>query len=88
MNGDMYNLYIDTEGEQQRALVGNIKDLRSVKVKDIGGIPIERLQAHYEIQRNRAGKKDSGFPDHFMGFPEASDVPLPPDTVTVVEVSD
>lgn len=85
MNGDMYNLYIDTEGEQQKALVGNVKDLRSIKVKDIGGIPIEKLQAHYEIQRNRAGKKDNGFPDRFMGFPEESRVPLPPGTVKVFE---
>lgn len=88
MDGEMFNLYIDTEGEQQKALVGNIKDLQSIKVKEIGGVPIEKLQAQYEAQRDRAGAMDNGFPDYIVGFPEESSVPLPPDTVKVYKVSD
>lgn len=87
MKGEMYNFYLDTEGEKQTSLVGNINDLRSIKVKEIGGVPIEKLQAHYEIQRDRAGKMDGGFPDHVVGFPQKSSVPLPPHTVKMYKVS-
>lgn len=83
MKGELYNIYTDTEGEQQTTLLGNVKDLRSIKVKEIGGIPIEKLQAHYEIQRNRAGKKDGGLPDRIVGFPDQTPLQLPPDTVKV-----
>lgn len=83
MKGDLYNLYQDTHGEQQTALLGNVKDLRTIKVKEIAGVPIEKLQAHYEIQRNRAGKKDGGMPDRIVGFPDQTRVPLPPGTVNV-----
>ena len=88
MKGEMLNMYTDEQGEQQTALVGNIYDLRSKKIKEIGGVPIEKIQAHYEIQRDRAGRKDRGFPDRVVGFPEQSTVPLPPDTVKVYEVRD
>ena len=84
--GDLYNMYLDTEGEQQRSLVGNMKDLRSIKVKEIAGIPIEKLQAQYEIQRDRAGKRDGGMPDRIVGFPDTTPVPLPPGTVKVYKV--
>ena len=86
MKGELYNIYTDTEGEQQTTLLGNVKDLRSIKVKEIGGIPIEKLQAHYEIQRNRAGKKDGGLPDRIVGFPDQTPLQLPPDTVKVYKV--
>ena len=86
MKGDLYNFYTDTEGEQQTSLLGNVQDLRSIKVKEIAGIPIEKLQAHYDIQRNRAGKKDAGMPDHMIGFPDQTPVPLPPGTVNVYKV--
>ena len=87
LKGDLYNIYTDTHGEQQTSLLGNVKDLRQVKVKEIGGIPIEKLQAHYEIQRNRSGKKDAGLPDTVIGFPDIkSRVPLPPGTVNVYKV--
>lgn len=88
LKGELYNIYTDTQGEQQTRLLGNVSDLRRVKVKEIGGIPIEKLQAHYEIQRNRAGKKDPGMPDTIIGFPDQTRVPLPPDTVRVYKVSD
>lgn len=83
MKGDLYNFYTDTEGEQQTSLLGNVQDLRSIKVKEIAGIPIEKLQAHYDIQRNRAGKMDAGMPDRMIGFPDQTPVPLPPGTVNV-----
>ena len=86
MKGELYNIYTDDKGEQQTSLLGNVKDLRSIKVKEIGGIPIEKLQAHYEIQRNRAGKKDSGLPNRIVGFPDQTPVHLPPDTVKVYKV--
>lgn len=86
MKGDLYNIYTDTEGEQQTSLLGNVQDLRSIKVKEIAGIPIEKLQAHYDIQRNRAGKKDAGMPDRMIGFPDQTPVPLPPGTVNVYKV--
>lgn len=87
MKGEMLNMYTDEQGEQQTALVGNIYDLRSLKIKEIGGVPIEKIQAHYEIQRDRAGRKDRGFPDRVMGFPEQSSLRLPPDTVKVYKVN-
>lgn len=86
MKGDLYNIYTDTEGEQQTSLLGNVQDLRSIKVKEIAGIPIEKLQAHYDIQRNRAGKMDAGMPDRMIGFPDQTAVPLPPGTVNVYKV--
>ncbi len=86
MKGDLYNFYTDSEGEQQTSLLGNVQDLRSIKVKEIAGIPIEKLQAHYDIQRNRAGKKDAGMPDRMIGFPDQTPVPLPPGTVNVYKV--
>lgn len=88
MKGEMLNMYTDEQGEQQTALVGNIYDLRSKKIKEIGGVPIEKIQAHYEIQRDRAGRKDRGFPDRVVGFPEQSTLRLPPDTVKVYKVRD
>lgn len=88
MKGEMLNMYTDEQGEQQTALVGNIYDLRSLKIKEIGGVPIEKIQAHYEIQRDRAGRKDRGFPDRVVGFPEKSNLRLPPDTVRVYKVRD
>ena len=86
LKGELYNIYTDTQGEQQTRLLGNVSDLRSVRVKEIGGIPIEQLQAQYEIQRDRAGKMDFGMPDIIVGFPDDTPVPLPPDTVRVYEV--
>ena len=88
MEGEMRNIYTDEQGEQQTASVGNIYQLRSKKIKEIGGVPIEKIQAHYEIQRDRAGRKDRGFPDRVVGFPEQSTVRLPPDTVKVYKVGD
>lgn len=82
MQGELYTIYMDDKGEQQTSLLGNVKDLRSIKVKEIGGIPIEKLQAHYEIQRNRAGKKDGGLPDRIVGFPDKTNREMPPDSIT------
>lgn len=79
-------MYTDTNNEQQTSLLGNVADLRSIKVKDIGGIPIETLQAHYAIQRDRQGKKDDGMPNSIIGFPDDRQVQLPPDTVKVYTV--
>lgn len=84
--GDLFNMYTDTNGAQQSMLLGNVADLRTVKVKEIGGIPIEKLQAHYEVQRDWQGRKDSGMPSSIVGFPDDRQLPLPPDTVKVYTV--
>ena len=81
-------MYTDTSGQQQSTLLGNVADLRTVKVKEVGGIPIEKLQAHYDIQRDRQGRKDSGMPSSIVGFPDERQIPLPPDTVKVYAVSE
>ena len=83
MDGDMYNIYTDESGEQQSKRMGNMGDLRTIKVKEVGGIPIEKLQAHYDIQRDRAGKKDTGMPNFILGFPDDRQVPIPKSAITV-----
>lgn len=83
MDGDMYNIYTDESGEQQSKLMGNMGDLRTIKVKEVGGVPIEKLQAHYDIQRDRAGKKDTGMPNFILGFPDDRQVPIPTSAITV-----
>ena len=79
-------MYTDTSGEQQSVLLGNVADLRTVKVKEVGGIPIEKLQAHYEHQRNQRGKRDRGMPSSIVGFPDDRQIELPPNAVKVYEV--
>ena len=88
MKGELYNIYTDDQGEQKKKRLGNLKELRSIKVKEIGGIPIEKLQAHYEIQRNRAGKKDEGLPDRILGFPDKLKTrrEMPPDSLMFSKV--
>jgi len=83
--GDLFNMYTDTSGEQQSVLLGNVADLRTVKVKEVGGIPIEKLQAHYEHQRNQNGKRDTGMPSSIVGFPDDRQIELPPNAVKVYE---
>lgn len=79
-------MYTDTSGEQQSVLLGNVADLRTVKVKEVGGIPIEKLQAHYEHQRKQNGKRDTGMPSSIVGFPDDRQIELPPNAVKVYEV--
>ncbi len=45
--------------QPQRVLVGNINDLQSVKVTDIGGVPVEELQKSVKGLR---GARITGFP--------------------------
>jgi hypothetical protein len=40
----MYNEFVDMDGEVQRVAVGNISDLATVQVEEIGGVPISELQ--------------------------------------------
>ncbi|PRW56651.1 expressed protein isoform A [Chlorella sorokiniana] len=42
--GDMTNMFVDKDGEVQRVPVGNIADLRTIEVSEIGGVPISELQ--------------------------------------------
>ena len=64
LNGDMYNLFIDRDGEPNQIKVGNIQDLSTVPVKDIGGIPAESLAAAVgERDAGMSGGKMMVFPD-------------------------
>lgn len=79
----MYNLFIDRDGEPNQVKVGNIADLTSVNVKDIGGIPTQSLAAAVgERDTAMAGGKMMVFPD----FPRKDATPeelekymMPPD---------
>jgi hypothetical protein len=42
--GEMYNEFVDREGQVQKVYVGNLSDLTSVKVSEVGGVPVEELQ--------------------------------------------
>lgn len=42
-SGDMFNLFIDERGSPQRAAVGNLAELKAIKVSQIGGVPIKDL---------------------------------------------
>lgn len=57
--GDMFNEYVDKDGEVQMVSVGNLGDMTSITVKEIGGIPVERLQKSI---RGFKGGRVVGFP--------------------------
>lgn len=61
--GDMYNEFVDANGKVQQAFVGNLADLRSLKVKEIGGVDIKDLQK--SVKGFRGGR--------IVGFPKAAD---------------
>ncbi|PSC72567.1 hypothetical protein C2E20_4174 [Micractinium conductrix] len=42
--GDMFNQFVDKNGKVVRVPVGNIGDLRSITVEEVGGVPIRELQ--------------------------------------------
>ncbi len=64
LNGDMYNLFLDRDGEPNQIKVGNVQDLSTVNVKDIGGIPAQSLAAAVgERNKGMAGGKMMVFPD-------------------------
>ncbi len=67
----VYNVFLDKNGEEQRRYVGDIRDVRTFRVKDLGGISVERLQ--------RASK--GRFDGSLTAFPDDNyDLPLPPNT--------
>jgi hypothetical protein len=61
--GEMYNEFVDSDGKVQQIYVGNIGDLRSIKVEEVGGIRVE------ELQRSVKGFKGG----RVVGFPKAPD---------------
>ena len=65
----VYNMYLDQNGEEQRKYVGDIRDLRTISVKDFGGLSAERLK---EISEGRFNGQVTVFPD------EKKEVPMPP----------
>ena len=67
----VYNLFEDESGERQRVFVGTFQDLKSQKIKQLGGIPVEKLRKAFgesfdgtvtgfdvPALRNAPGKKD------------------------------
>lgn len=40
----MYNLFDDGSGERQTVFVGTFQQLKTQKIKELGGIPVERLR--------------------------------------------
>lgn len=67
----VYNVFLDKNGEEQRRYVGDIRDVRSFKVKDLGGISVERLQ---RASKGRFDGTVTAFPDDKYA------IPLPPNT--------
>lgn len=43
----VYNIFADSSGERQRVFVGNFRDLRTQKIKALGGISIDALERAY-----------------------------------------
>ena len=69
-DGTMVNVF-DQDGEMAMQKLGNINDLKEVKIQDIAGIPIEQIQAEYAELKDPSGKAMQGkFPDHVIGFPD------------------
>ena len=66
-NGEMYNKFVDEDGSVQQAYVGNIGDIRSIKVAEIGGVSVE------ELQRSVKGFKSG----RVVGFPQLPDPNAP-----------
>lgn len=58
--GDTFNEYVDQDGQVQQVYVGNLKDIQSVKVSEIGGISVE------ELRRSIKGFKGG----QVVGFPK------------------
>ena len=83
LQGDMYNLFMDRDGEPNQVRVGNVADLASINVKDIGGIPTQSLaEAVGARDAGMSGGKMMVFPD----FPRKNATPdelqkylMPPD---------
>lgn len=66
-NGEMYNKFVDRDGSVQQAYVGNIGDLRSIKVAEVGGVRVE------DLQRSVKGFRDG----RVVGFPKLPDPNAP-----------
>jgi hypothetical protein len=62
-SGEMYNEFVDSDGKVQQIYVGNIGDLRSIKVEEVGGVSVQ------ELQRSIKGFKGG----RVVGFPKAPD---------------
>ena len=65
----MYNVYLNENGEETRKFVGDIRDVQTFRVKDLGGLSAERLR---KLSRGRFDGTITAFPD------EKKEVPMPP----------
>lgn len=63
VRGDTFNEYMDAQGDVQRVFVGNLKDIQSVKVTEIGGISVNELRS--SIKGFKGGR--------VIGFPKVAD---------------
>ena len=67
----IFNVYMGPDGQPRRVRVGDAGDLGTLKVADLGGIPVADLQAAAARRRGTI----TAFPD-----PDAGTVVLPPNT--------
>ena len=65
----VYNVYLNENGEETRTFVGDIRDVQTFRVKDLGGLSAERLR---KLSRGRFDGTITAFPD------EKKEVPMPP----------
>lgn len=70
-DGEMYNAFIDGEGNPQKVRVGNVADLKEVEIDAFGGVPIDEM-------KTRVGKVGGR---KLTVFEEPSDVYMPPDAL-------
>ena len=65
----VYNVYLNEYGEETRKFVGDIRDVQTFKVKDLGGLSADNLR---KLSRGRFNGTVTAFPD------EKKEVPMPP----------
>lgn len=80
--GDMFNKYLDKEGRVQEAYVGNLSDLTSIKVTEIGGVPIGELQRSI---RGFKGGRVVGFPKLPAGKELSLEDLMPPNAPATID---
>lgn len=61
--GEMFNEFVDKDGNVQQVALGNLADLTSIQVTEIGGVEVEQLQK--SIKGFRGGR--------VVGFPKLPD---------------
>ena len=66
--GEMYNEFVDANNKVQQVYIGNIGDITSIKVEEVGGVSVR------ELQKSVKGFKGG----QVIGFPKVPDANSPP----------